>query len=272
MPTTTNDGASLFYDVEGPADGEPVVLLEGLGTGRWMWRWQRSALTDGHRVVVPDNRGTGRSDPPEGPYTIAEMAADVEAVLDDAGIDHAHLVGASMGGMIAQRYTLDFERAETLSLLCTTPGGPESHEVPEETQARMFAQPEGADERETIKHRMQAAVSPGFYEERPELVERIVDWRLEQNADDPAREAQAAGVATFDASDELGQMDVPTLILHGESDRVVPVANARLLHDLIPESRLAVLDDGHHLFFVEDADWVTDRLVEFFEANPLGSA
>ena len=272
MPTTINDGISLYYEESGPSDGEPVVLVEGLATGRWMWRRQRDALDDEYRVIVPDNRGTGRSDAPEGPYTIQEMTADLEAVLADADIDRAHVVGASMGGMIAQRYALDYDRTATLGLLCTTHGGPDAIPIPEETQAQMFAAPEGADERERIKHRMRPAVSDSLYDENPELVEQIVDWRLEQNTDEAAREAQAAGVLNFDTSDELDELTVPTLICHGERDRVVPVENAHLLHEKLPESRLEILDDGHHLFFFEDAEWVTERLHEFLRSNSIKSA
>ncbi len=272
MPTATNDGLSLSYEIDGPADGEPVVLVQGLGTGRWMWRRQREALADEYRVVLPDNRGTGRSDAPDGPYTIPQMAADLEAVLADAGIDRAHVVGASMGGMIAQRYAVEYDRAAGLGLLCTTHGGPDAVPVPEETRAEMFAEPEDADERERIKRRMRPSVSDSLYEDRPALVEWIVDRRLEQNADDAAREAQAAGVMAFDASDELEELELPTLVLHGDADRVVPVENARLLDEGLPESRLELLEGGHHLFFVEEAEWVNDRLAAFLQTNPLDGA
>src|SRR6056297_2952574 len=121
MPYADNDGVSLYYEVDDPAeadapnrgegpdgaDPETVALVEGLGYGRWMWRWQRDRLADeGYRVVVWDNRGAGDSDAPEGPYSIAEMASDLDAVLDAVGVDRAHVVGASMGGMIAQQYAL----------------------------------------------------------------------------------------------------------------------------------------------------------------------
>ena len=269
MPTATNGDVALHYEVDGPAGGEPVIFLEGLGYGTWMWRWQREALSATYRVLLPDNRGTGDSDAPEGPYTIRELAADLEAVLADAGVDRAHVVGASMGGMVAQRYALEYDRAATLTLLCTTLGGPDAVPVPEETQERMFAVPEDADERETIRHRMAPAVSDAFYEERPDLVERIVDWRLESDADEPARAAQAAAVKGFDASDELEALETPTLVLHGTADRVVPVENGRLLAEALPNARLECLEGGHHLCFIEDASWVTDHLQAFLARHQL---
>ncbi|WP_254863585.1 alpha/beta fold hydrolase [Halovivax gelatinilyticus] len=266
MQTVTRDGTELAYDVDGPVDGEPVVFLSGLGYGRWMWRFQRDALADSHRTIRIDNRGAGDSDEPEGPYSIDEMAADVEAVLDAEGIARAHVVGASMGGMIAQRYAIEYDRAATLSLLCSSPGGPDAEPIPEETQEVLVSVPESADEREAIKHRMAVAVSPTFYEDDPDLVSRIVDWRLESDASEAARAAQAAAVMAFDASDELDRISIPTLVAHGTADRVLPVENGRLLAESIPNATFEPFDGAHHLFFIEEAEAVTDRLRTFLGA------
>ena len=105
MQTVTRDGVEIAYEERGQpsGDADSVVLVEGLGYGRWMWRWQAEALADDYHLLLPDNRGTGDSDAPEGPYTIGQMATDLEAVLADAGVESVHVVGASMGGMIAQR-------------------------------------------------------------------------------------------------------------------------------------------------------------------------
>ncbi len=284
MSYADNDGVSLYYEVIDPADADPtggtvsddadsenretdaetVVLVEGLGYGRWMWRWQRDRLAEeGYRVVVWDNRGTGDSDEPDGPYTVAEMASDLEAVLDAADAERAHVVGASMGGMIAQQYALDYDRAQSLALLCTSPGGDEAVPTPDETQARMFGVPEDADEREAIRYKMKPAMTDEFWEANDDLIADIVDWRLAGDASDAAREAQAAGVAQFDASDRLDDIDVPTLVAHGTADRVLPVGNADLLDDALSNARLAIFEEGSHLFFIEQAEDVNDRLVEF---------
>ncbi|MFC7081080.1 alpha/beta fold hydrolase [Halorussus caseinilyticus] len=268
MSYADNDGVSLYYETTAPAthgsDTETVALVEGLGYGRWMWRWQRDRLADeGYRVVVFDNRGTGDSDAPEGPYTIAEMASDLEAVLADAGVERAHVVGASMGGMIAQQYALDYDRAESLGLLCTSHGGEEALDVPEETQARMFGVPDDADEREAIRYKMEPAMSDDFWADNDDLIEDIVDWRLKGDATDAGREAQAAGVMAFDSSDRLADVDVPVLVAHGTDDRVLPVENADLIYEKLSNVQLAVFEGGPHLFFIEQADAVNDRLVEF---------
>jgi pimeloyl-ACP methyl ester carboxylesterase len=262
METVSRDGVRLAYERDGPADAETVVLVEGLGYGRWMWNWQREALADGYDLVLPDNRGTGDSDAPEGPYSIAEMAADLDAVLEDAGVKSAHVVGASMGGMIAQRYALDFEKAESLTLLCTSMGGDDAVPTPPETQERIFSVPEDADERAAIRYKMAPATTDRLAEDG-DLLEQIIDWRLESDAPEHAREAQGAAVAAFDASDRLDEIEVPVLLAHGTEDRVLPAENSEVLHERLPDSRLEFVDGGPHLFFVEDAEAVNDHLLSF---------
>ncbi|ELY55768.1 alpha/beta fold hydrolase [Natronolimnohabitans innermongolicus] len=285
MPWASSDGVSIYYEYE-EGDGTPVVFVQGLGYGRWMWRWQREAVRDRYDVVAPDNRGTGRSEVGLPPlvgrlpgklrtpiifklagYSIGGLAADLEAVLEDAGIREAHLVGASMGGMIAQRYALEYTRAKTLTLCCTSHGGPDAVPVPDETQAHIFDTPSGASERETLRHRMRPAFTERFTNRNPHLMDRILEWRLEQDADDPAREAQAAAVLGFDVSDRLDGIRVPTLVLHGTEDRVVPFENGLLLEEAIPNARLERVEGGSHLFFIENAERVNEELLAFLEAN-----
>ncbi|MHC3436704.1 alpha/beta fold hydrolase [Natrialbaceae archaeon A-gly3] len=280
MPWATRGGVSIYYERDG--EGDPVVFIQGLGYGRWMWRWQRDALADEYEVIAPDNRGTGRSE--DGlnrlvkklpgklrglvmlklaGYSISGLAADLEAVLADARIYDAHLVGASMGGMIAQQYALEYGRAKSLTLMCTSHGGPDAVPVPEETQEQIFDVPKGASERGKLRHRMRPAFNDCFTNRNPHLIDRIIEWRLEQDASEPAREAQAGAVLAFDVSDRLAGIRVPTLILHGTDDRVVPVENGRLLQKKLPDSRLEVIEGGSHLFFIEDHERVNEELRAF---------
>jgi pimeloyl-ACP methyl ester carboxylesterase len=285
MPRVTRDGVSIYYERE--ANGEaPVVFLQGLGYGRWMWRWQREAVADEYDVIAPDNRGTGRSEaglPPLVPrlprkiraplifkfagYSIGGLAADLEAVLDAEGIYDAHIVGASLGGMVAQRYALEYTRAKTLTLLCTTHGGVDAVPIPDETQQHMFDEPKGASRRELLRHRMRPAFNEGFTNRNPNLMDRIIEWRLEQDASDPAREAQGAAGVAFDVGDRLDRIRVPTLVVHGTNDRVVPVANGKLLDEKIPDTRLELVEGGSHCFFIEDAERVNQVLLSFLDAH-----
>lgn len=267
MQTAHNGDVALSYDRSGPSTAPTVVFIEGLGYGRWMWRFQRNPLAAEYDTIVFDNRGTGESDCPDGPYTIGEMARDLEAVLDDAGVERAHVVGASMGGMIAQRYALNYDRGVSLSLLCSSHGGESAVPVPDETLAAMFDVPQDADERAEIRHKMAPAISDDFAEKTPDLLAQIVDWRLESDASEAGRNAQADAVEAFDAADELGTLTLPTLILHGTADRVLPVENAHALFDQLPNAELELFEGGPHLFFVEQADDVTNRLRQFLETH-----
>lgn len=263
MPRASNDGVELAYTVEGPADAPVVTFVEGLGYAAWMWQWQRERLSD-YRTIVWDNRGAGDSDKPEGPYTIEEMAEDMAAVLDDAGVESTHVVGASMGGMIAQRFAIEHgDRVDRLALLCTSHGGPDAVPTPEATQERMFGVPEAYDEREAIRYKMRPAMTEDFFEENDELIEQIIDWRLESDAPEDARLAQGAAVEAFDSAGELDAIDAPTLVCHGTDDRVLPVGNGRQVAERIPNAQLDLFEGGSHLFFLERPDAVTDAIRAF---------
>ena len=265
MPSVTRDGVSIHYAVDGTSDGPTVLLLEGLGYGRWMWRWLTDDLADGYEVLRPDNRGTGDSDAPDGPYSIAEMAADARAVLDDHGVDRAHVCGASMGGMIAQELALADDRVASLTLLCTSPGGDNAPEMPADVREHIFSAPEELGPRERVRYLMEPAVSDGFYEREPDLVDRIVDWRLAGDATPSGREAQAAAVAAFDATDRLSELSVPTLVLYGDDDRVLPAGNADLLAERLPHATVERIEGGPHLFFIEERDEIDARIRSFLD-------
>lgn len=285
MPYASRDGVSLYYEVdEATEDSDPIVFVHGMGVARWLWHWQREEFAGEYDLYLPDNRGSGKSDAVLPPlvrrlprglrillfiklagYSMAGLADDLDAVLRHAHLTDVHLVGASLGGMIAQEYAIRYDRMQTVSLLCTSHGGEEAVPIPDEVQEHIFDVPEDADERETIRHRMRPALSDEFYENEPETIEQILDWRLEQDADDAARESQAAAAVNFDASDRLDEIDVPTLVLHGSDDRVLPVENAELIAEKVPDARLEIVDGGPHMFMIEYADEVNDHLREFVE-------
>jgi 3-oxoadipate enol-lactonase len=242
MSTTVLEGVRLAYDVEGA--GEPLLLIQGLGYGRKGWGPARELLASHFRVVSFDSRGFGGSDAPPGPYTTAQLAGDALAVLDAVEVDTVHVLGLSLGGMVAQELVLARpERVRTLVLCSTTPGGTASFPMPEQTVALMGRAPQ-LDPSQTLRTFVVNALSPDPPEE---LVREIVAHRT-ANPPDPAGWWALAGAgATHDAIARLGEIRVPTLVVHGTADNVVDVRNARLLADAIDDAKLELFEGVGHL-------------------------
>ena len=278
MPTVTRDGVSIHYEHD-RGEGDAVVFLQGVGAGRWQWRWQREVL-GGYDLFAPDTRGTGRSDaglPPVLPslprrlrsrlltgrfsYDGDTLAADLEAVLEDAGIHNAHLVGVDLGGLVAQRYALEYRRAASLTLVGTTPGGEDSVAMDDDVRDRLLATP--GSKREALRERTRPFFTERFTNRNPHLMDRLVEWRLVHDPDDPALEAQLGALERIDVSDRLERIRVPTLVIHGTDDRIVPVENGRLLADRVPGSEYLELEGGSHGCFIEEDERVTDRIRTF---------
>ncbi len=258
MSTTVLEGVRLAYSVQGA--GEPMLMIQGLGYGRGGWGPAPGMLARRFQVVTLDNRGFGDSDAPPGPYTTAQLAEDALAVLDAVEIETAHVVGISLGGMVAQELVLARpERVRRLVLCSTTPGGAESFPMPEQTVALMGRQPHLEPE-EAMRLFVVNALSPDPPEE---LVEEIVAYRTANPPDPAGWWAQAGAGAAHDALARLGEIGVPTLVVHGTADNVVDVRNAHLLADAIPESRLVLLEGVGHLLPWERPQEFTALVEEF---------
>lgn len=268
MPLADNDGITIGYEVTGDEDAdETVVFVSGLGYGRWFWNWQLPAVEDDYRVILWDLRGINDSDTPEGPYSMEEMASDLEAVLEDAGVEEAHIIGISLGGMLTQRYAVDYDRAKSLVLMSTDAGGDERVDPAPEVADRILNPPEDVSLRENIGYKMQPAFTDEFWENEEGIFNEILDYRVNNPVPDHVRGWQAAGVAAFDITDELDQVTVPVLILHGERDKVVPVENSERLADLLPQAEVERYDEGgSHLFVIERAEDVNERIREFLDS------
>ncbi|MGH3071810.1 MAG: alpha/beta fold hydrolase [Gaiellaceae bacterium] len=225
--------------------GAPLLLIHGLGYARWGWEPVVEPLARSFDVILFDNRGIGESDAPPGPYTVAGLAADALGVLDEAGIERAHVLGTSLGGMVAQELALaEPDRVEKLVLACTTPGGAGAFPLPERTVRLMT---NGATLREFVEN----ALAP---QPDAEIVERILRHREATAQPFEAWSAQAAAGGAFDAFDRVGRIAAPTLVLHGTEDGVVDPRNSSLLAERIPGARLELFPGGGHLFFWEQPD------------------
>jgi 3-oxoadipate enol-lactonase len=249
-----NGDVRLVYETRG--SGPPLLLVHGLGYDRRGWGPLPGLLEDALTVVRFDNRGVGESDVPPGPYDVASMAADTAAVLDAAGCERAHVLGVSLGGLVAQELALAFpERIDRLVLVSTLPGGPRSHLMPQRG-IDAFARFPTLPPAEGLRLLVETSLGDRGVRERPELVEEIYAYRLASPPPLAGWQAQAVAGASFDAYDRVAGIAAPTLVLQGTGDNVVDPRNAELLGELIPGARVELIPDAGHLMFWEEAERV----------------
>jgi 3-oxoadipate enol-lactonase len=259
MPYLERDEAKIWWDSEG--SGDPVLLIMGLGYPSDMWYRLLPALTERHRAIWFDNRGVGRTGVPPGPYPMEMMADDAAAVLDDAGEDSAHVVGVSMGGVIAQELALRHpHRVRSLVLACTHPGGAEAEPL-EEAAAQMLTARAGLSPQEAAE----IAVPFVYAESTPrERVEEDIARRMANPTSPQGYLNQLQGVLAHGGThSRLGSISVPTLVVHGTADRLVPPANARILAAAIPGARLELIGGAGHIFFTDAPERSAKVLSDF---------
>jgi pimeloyl-ACP methyl ester carboxylesterase len=264
MTVARSNDVKIAYEIRGT--GDPHVLVHGLAYDRAGWGSLPDLLAEQFSVILLDNRGVGESDAPPGPYSVAQMAADVAAVLDDCGLAKTHLFGVSLGGYIAQEFTLTWpERVDKLVLCSTAVGGPRAVPMPLATQ-EVFAKYPTMEREAALRMFVENSLGERGVRDLPELVEEIYAYRLEHAPTTEAWVAQATAGATFVDEDRVGQIDKETLVITGGADAVVDPKNAELLGELIPNARVEIIPDRGHLLVWEDSDAVARLLIEFLQA------
>jgi pimeloyl-ACP methyl ester carboxylesterase len=261
MPFTENQGAKIYWDEDG--HGAPVLLIMGLGWASPMWHRTRPLLARQYRTIALDNRGVGRSDVPAGPYPIALMAADAAAVLDAAGVASAHVVGMSMGGMIAQEFALQYpRRVRSVILGCTASGGPTA--VQSEPEVLQLLLRTGMSPEEESR-----AVNPFIYDVNTpqERIEEDLILRLEWYPTVEGYTAQIQGIIAWEAYSRIAQIAAPTLVIHGETDRLVPPGNAKLIAARIPGAKLVMIPHASHIFTTDQPEPAHRAIFEFLAAQ-----
>jgi pimeloyl-ACP methyl ester carboxylesterase len=262
-----DDGVRISYDVWGRRDGEPVLLIQGLGTDSRGWALQRMALGRRYRCFAPDNRGTGLSDKPPGPYSLDQMARDALAVLDAEGVDRAHVVGASMGGVIAQIVgVLHPERTRSLVLACTA-----CHHHP----WRVELLNEWADSVRThgalTNDALRWLVGPRLHKRFGVWLNVLARILLQVDPEGFAAQVEAIVSAPDELRFELAKVRVPTLVITGSQDALTPIGDAEELAESIPGAQLVELRGAAHGLMVEAPNAFNGELLHFLDSVSAAS-
>ena len=242
MPFVGHNGARIHWDSLGK--GEPVVLLMGLGCSSAMWFRVAPQLAKDHRAILIDNRGTGQTHVEHYVvHRVSHMAADVAAVLDAAGETSAHLIGFSMGGMIAQQFSVDFpQRIRSLALLGTHSGGPWATQAEAHVRRLLFdkATMSAEDSLHAMRPYTYARDTPD------ELFDEDALVRLANQPTLRDYQAQLYALIGWSVYLDLPRFTCPTLVMHGLQDELIPPANGRRSAERIPGAKLIELPDASH--------------------------
>lgn len=272
------DGTRLHYSVSGRRDGEPVLMIQGLGADSRGWLRQRLAFAARHQVIVFDNRGVGRSDRPPGPYDLEVMATDALAVLDAAGVADAHVMGASMGGVIAQIIAVRHpERVRSLILACTA-----CRQLP--WRRELLAEWAEVAEHEGMggftTYAVRWVIGPRSLRRFWPALGLVGTLAQNLTPDSFLAQVQAILATDDDLRFELRAVRAPTLVLVGTQDILTPLGDSEEIADLIPGAELAVIGGGAHGFMFEHASAFNRTALDFLRrviderrqpARPLAS-
>jgi len=254
MPFVKCPDARIWWDQSGT--GDPILLIMGHAYGADMWHRTAPELAASYRVIRFDNRGIGRSSDPPGPYPVQLMADDALAVLDAASAASAHVYGVSMGGFIALQLALDRPgRVRSLTLGCTAASAEGASRGALLARVRSLV-PAAALNRMAWK----LLYGPGTPTSRRAEDQQIV---RRTRASGRGRRGQLIGAASFDVTGRLAEIHIPTLVIHGAQDRIVPAANAQRLADGIAGARLVVFPDAGHVYTTDAPDAANQEVLRF---------
>ena len=258
MPFTDSAGTRIYWTEQG--HGEPLLLVMGLGYTHEMWHRTAPVLSKQFRTILFDNRGVGQSDVPPGPYAIASMADDAAAVLDAAGVERAHVFGISMGGMIAQEFALRHpQRVNKLVLGCTACGGPRA------VRAASMVNNVLLNRVNLPPDQLVRAIVPFIYDEHtdPRLIDEDIEIRKRAIPTAEGYLAQLMGILSWRSDDRLANIQAPTLVIHGESDRLVPIGNGEVIAQSIPGAKWVALADASHIFTTDQPEAAHRAVLSF---------
>ncbi|GDX20667.1 3-oxoadipate enol-lactonase [Actinomycetes bacterium] len=261
------DGTRIHYEVTGKSGATPVLMIQGLGASKNAWNLQRIAMATRFRIISFDNRGAGRSDKPAEPFTLEQMADDAIAVLDAAGIDTAHVVGASMGGVISQIVAVKFpHRVRSLTLVCTACRNHPWRQELLQTWAKTAAE----------KGMIEVGKVAAQWVMSPRSFRRLVPaftWMGPLAALRPRHsfvsQIDAILNTREDLVDQLSTITAPTMVIVGNQDILTPRGDSEEIAERIPNAELVVIAGAAHGLMMEHSSTFNRILIEFLQRTEL---
>jgi pimeloyl-ACP methyl ester carboxylesterase len=267
MPETKVADISIYYETCG--EGDSLVLIMGLGGGSSLWWRQVAFFSPEYQVVTFDSRGVGRSEKPDAPYSMGMLVDDAAGLMEKLGIASAHVYGVSMGGMVAQELALRYPKlVSSLILGATTCGGTHAEMTDQETVQKLFSIMT-LSPAEVVRVSTSVTFSAGFIESHRD---KVKEWLIKGAESPPSPtgfKRQAEAVAGFETYDRLPQIRVPTLIVAGTADQLIPVENSRLLASRIPGAELVLFEGAGHGYLWEAEEEANRVVFDFLRRHPI---
>ena len=271
MPIAHTNGIDLCYNIQG--HGEPLVMIMGLGGGRGAWFFQERTFRRYFTLITFDSRGIGKSDRVEEPYTIRTMADDTIGLMDYLKIEKAHILGMSMGGIVAQEMAINYpDRVRKLILAATTPGDDGNNNSPPEMGTRLGLVKEGStdidygslDSDTLLNSLNHLAFNKKRYRWFILPFAKVYMKRI-GGSEGPVKQFEVAvGHSTVD---RLHMIQAPTLVITGADDRLVPPHRSEVMANLIPNARLVKIQGGSHTLIVEQRGAFNREVVDFLRQS-----
>ncbi len=256
---------NMYYEVHG--DGFPIVMIMGLAANVDWWTPDfLVGISKKFKTIVFDNRGAGRTDKPDVEYSIKMFADDTVGLMDALNIKKAHVLGISMGGMIAQEIVLNYpERVEKL-ILCATHCGGSKYILPSpEVMEILMKGAEGMTPEESAELVISLTFTEDFIKNNPDAIERARENILNEFIPEFSYQHQIGAVMRFNAGRRLRKVNTPTLIVQGKKDVLVQPQNADLLAKLISEAKFAFFDNSGHAVLSQETEIVNNTILEFLK-------
>jgi len=269
MPRATMNGVDMYYQVQGK--GVPLVMIQGFAGNNQAWFFQAPVFKKYYKVIIFDNRGIGRTEMSSEPYTIRTMAEDVIGLMDYLGIDKAHILGLSLGGMVAQEIAISYpERVRKLvlgSTLAGSEGGSEVH--PEMIKA--FTTSESAaniDFRSIpLEKVMYKMISLAFNKRLYRMILLPLSKLSMKSIDPKGHFEQMSAVSSYNTLDRLHLIKAPTLVITGTGDRIVSPIASEVIASRIPNAKLVLVKGGSHAFFMEMRGRFNKEVLDFLRSG-----